>query len=115
MALMKCVCIDPGKLKHLVDVVMPVKDRASTSGHEREAPKLVARVRAAIEPAATQDIWQAAQVQTKVTHRITIRYRPGVTGEMWIMFRGRKFSIVGEPMNPEEQNIFLVMMCCEGH
>lgn len=113
-AKLSCPCIDPGKLRHRVDLVRPVKARDEL-GHENETWVKVATVWAAIEPAATQDVWQAMQVQTTVSHRITLRYRAGVTGEMVFRFRGRTFNIVGEPLNPEELNVLLVCLCDEAH
>ncbi len=104
-----CVCIDPGQLRHKMALMGPTKDR-DTVGHEAGTPGLVDYVWASIEPAKPEDLWQADQVQTRVSHKVTIRWRAGVTGEHWFEFRGRKFNIVGQPLNPQELNVYLAGM-----
>ena len=67
---------------------------------------------AEVKPLKGEEYWASQQVNAEVTHRITIRYLDGITSEMRIKFGDRYFSIE-PPLNPDEKNIELVMLCKE--
>jgi hypothetical protein len=47
-----------------------------------------------------------------VTHKVTIRYLPGIVAKMFVNFNSRLFNIE-YVMNDEERNIFLDLLCVE--
>lgn len=51
------------------------------------------------------------QVQSEVTHKVTIRFRPGVTADMRVIHNGKVFNIVA-PL-PDNRGRELVLMCRE--
>ena len=56
--------------------------------------------------------FQAMQMQTPVTHRIVMRYRPDVTTNSRFMF-GTRIFWVQEVLNTEERNRFLIIKAIE--
>lgn len=48
---------------------------------------------AKIEPKKAQQVFFAQQLQHQVSHKLTMRFVPGVTAEMRITFDGRIFEI----------------------
>ncbi|MBN9265960.1 MAG: phage head closure protein [Hyphomicrobium sp.] len=67
---------------------------------------------AAIEPTKGYERYQAQQVQMPVTHKITIRYRSGVTTKKRFLFGSRVFEIK-EVLNQNEANEFLELRAVE--
>lgn len=71
-------------------------------------------VRASIMPASARDLERVAAgtVVSSATHLVTMRYHADVTTKTRITFGTRTFNVVGV-MNPEERNIWTVVMAVE--
>jgi len=65
-----------------------------------------ADVWAAIVPLSGQELWTARQVQSKVTHKITMRYYAGVEPKMKFVYNSRTFHFVSVT-NRDEANQWL--------
>lgn len=72
-----------------------------------------ATVWAAIWPTTATERLKADQVSGEITHRIRIRYRRGIRTSWRIKFGSRYFNISGPPINPNEKNEYLDLMCKE--
>lgn len=68
---------------------------------------------AAIDPLTSREIVQGAQVMSDTTHRITIRYGPGIHAGMRAVWRGRVFNFTGAPLNTQESGEELVILAKE--
>lgn len=73
--------------------------------------KDVATVWASVEAVNGREFFASQQVQSEVTHKVTIRFLPGVTADMRIVHGGRVFGIVA-PL-PDNRGTRLVLMCRE--
>ena len=71
----------------------------------------VATVWASLEAMSGREFFASQQVQSEVTHKVTIRFRPGVAADMRIVHGGRVFGIVA-PL-PDNRGTRLVLMCRE--
>lgn len=67
---------------------------------------------AAIWPVKAGEVIENMRTNMKVSHRIRIRFRPGIDEKMTIRHGERSFEILGF-VNPEERNIWLDMVCNE--
>lgn len=67
---------------------------------------------ASVDPLSGRDIWQAAQEQWEVTHKIRMRYRRGVTPDMRLKMGTRTFRIVSV-IDWEERHESLLIMAKE--
>jgi len=68
---------------------------------------------AAIWPLSASDVIEGMKTSAQVTHRVRIRYQSGITSAMRIKFGTRYFSIQGTPINPNEANEYLDLVCKE--
>lgn len=73
----------------------------------------VTTVWAAVWPIKTSEYVQGMQIIGEVTHRARIRYRKDITADMRFTMQSRTFIITGPPMNLNEGNKFLEMLCKE--
>ena len=73
----------------------------------------VATVWAAIEPLKGAERLHAQQLQSPVTHRVTMRYRAGVRPSMRLVFDARTLNIRAV-IDPQERNRTLELLCEEG-
>lgn len=73
----------------------------------------IGRPWAKITPIAGREFYAAEQAQSEVTHKIDIRYRPGVTADMRLKLGKRIFTIVGKPIDWEERHESLLIMARE--
>lgn len=71
-----------------------------------------ATVWASVEPISGKEYWASSQVQAEVTHRIRVRYLPGIRPTMRVQFKARTFEIESI-INWQERNIDLQLMCKE--
>ena len=67
---------------------------------------------ATIDVLQGNEIFKGQQYNTQVTHKVTIRYLPGVTAKQRVQFGTRQF-VIEAVENPEEMNVCLVLMCAE--
>ncbi len=68
---------------------------------------------ARIEPASAFEAFAAAQLQHRVTHKITMRYLGTVASGMRVLFGSRRFNIRGIK-NIGERNAVMELTCEEG-
>lgn len=100
-----------GKLRHAIELQQEQRTPDGGGGFVRTW-QTVARVRAAVEPLTGSERWRAEQVQANVSHRVTIRYRPGITTDMRVKFGARVFLITAV-IDPEERHRELQLLCTE--
>lgn len=70
-------------------------------------------VYASIEPLQGRELWEARQVGAKVTHRVRMRYWPGLTSEHRLNFGGRILNLLQPPINVREKNVEFELLCRE--
>jgi len=103
--------IRAGELRHRVTIQQKSVTR-NTFGEEIVTWQDVATVWAAIEPLRGREFFESQQVNAEVTTRIRIRYRPGITPTMRVVYGSRIFDIQAV-INVEERNRELHLMCRE--
>ncbi len=99
-------------LRHTVTIQQESRVADGGGGYALTWTK-VADARAAIEPLTGGERLRAMQLEDKVSHRVTIRYRGDVTAGMRLKFGTRLFNIRAV-INPDERNCWLELMCDEG-
>ncbi len=68
---------------------------------------------ASIEPIKGAERLTAQQLESRLTHRVRLRHRSGVTTAMRLKFGARIFNIRAV-INPDERNRLLELLCEEG-
>lgn len=69
---------------------------------------------ARVEPLRGREFFAAAQLQSATDHRITIRYRSGITRDMRVVWRGIALEIAGDPIDVFGAHENLELMCISG-
>jgi SPP1 family predicted phage head-tail adaptor len=72
--------------------------------------------RAAIWPMRGTERIEAMKLDNELTHKIRVRYRPGITAKMRIKFRRKsvtRYFNIRSILNPDERNIYLEIMATE--
>lgn len=72
----------------------------------------VATVWAAVEPLRGSERYEAQQVQSVLSHRVMMRYRPGIKPQMRLVMKDRTLMIEAV-INVEERNRWLELLCQE--
>lgn len=106
-----------GKLRHRLQIVNPGTTVDEAGGVSLASTSPMATVWGRIESITGRDVLAAAQFDSDITHKITIRYRDGVLAKQQIYFQGpgsrpRAFQIL-YVLNPDERNKLLYLMCSE--
>jgi SPP1 family predicted phage head-tail adaptor len=106
------IIMQAGRLRHRITLQ---EERPTRDSYKAEVLGWVdvATVWAAVEPLRGREYFSAQQVNSEVSHRVTIRYRSGVTSAMRVLFGSRVLQIDGV-INVNEQNRELQLMCIEG-
>lgn len=105
--------MNAGALRH----VASIESEGLTSdgaGGSTSAWTEFASVRVAIEPLNGRELFAAQQTQSRVSHRVTLRYDASKvpTTAMRVNFGGRLLYIEAV-LNPEERNVWLELLCEE--
>lgn len=107
--------MEAAKLRHRVTLQQPINGRDSFGGVVPDWQD-VADLWAAIEPISAREFIASAAEQSKVTTRITIRARPGVTAKMRIYHTdsGKYYNIEGVLSDKESGKDYYTLPCSEG-
>jgi SPP1 family predicted phage head-tail adaptor len=106
--------VNPGKYRHIVtfQTISSVRDEY---GQITDSWEDTYTTRAGIFPISGKDVFTRDFVQSEISHRIHVRYNPEIkiTSEMRVLFGTRIFSIIAPPINFQEKNIELQILCKE--
>lgn len=108
--------INAGKYRHIVTLQKSVAtSNAYGEKNRRDEDNWedVVKIRAAILPISGKDKFGADMITTDITHRIQMRFLKGIDSHMRIKFGDRIFDIVSPPINFQEKNIEIQLMCKE--
>ena len=109
--------MNPGKLNKRITIKkLPAsQDSFGDQAEITDVSQLddIATVWASIMPLRGRDLLAAEKFNSEITHRIQIRYRPGITAAILIIFNSRTFKLIGPPINVSEQNVLIELMCKE--
>lgn len=97
-----------GNLRHRLEVQEPVEGRRTTGGVATQWVTLSTRW-ASIEPLRGREQITAMQLQSRVTHRITMRHFEGLTSHHRLVEGSRVFHIVGVTNHMELDRMTEVM------
>lgn len=95
-----------GKLRHRVSLQSATTVNDSY-GQPTRTWATYATVWALVEPVSGEESTLAMQLQGGTTHKITIRYRAGVSVGHRILYGTRIFNISAPPRDEEERKIWL--------
>ncbi len=94
-------------------IIVQVNTPASDSqGGYSDSWATLTTVWASIEPAKGYEKFQASQLETPISHKVTIRYRSGITTAHRILWGSRVLNIK-EVINIDEANAFLRITAIE--
>lgn len=102
-----------GKLRHWIDIEAP-DDAQDSDGERVRAWSLVVRVPASIEPLSARELIAAQAVQSKVTARIVIRYRAGLSAAMRVNHAGTIYNIEGVLPDTNSLREYLTLPVSQG-
>ncbi len=111
----KCCDIRVCDLRHEVTIQAenPSTDAGGGQTDPWANPTKVATVRACIEPLKGFERLRAMQLEDSISHKITMRWRSGVTAKHRIKYGSRLFNIRAV-INVEERNKWLEILADEG-
>lgn len=102
-----------GDLRHRITVQYPVEAQDS-AGQPIATWKDLFTCWAAIEPISGREFTMTQQTGTEAQIRIRIRARPvKLSGKMRVLFGTRIFELVAPPINVQERNREVHLMCRE--
>jgi SPP1 family predicted phage head-tail adaptor len=100
-----------GALRHLVTLQAPLVT-TNDYGEAITTWQDVATLSAALVPLSAREFFHAQQTQADVTHKVMLRYRPGLTPTMRLVVCGRIFHIASV-IDREERQVELELLCKE--
>lgn len=91
-----------GKLRHRLAIQAPTT-AMDQYGEAVKTWGTVATVWGSVEPLRMQEYFEAQQTQAKATHKIEVRYLPGLSATYRVVFDARVFEVTAV-LNPQERN-----------
>jgi|SRR6187431_595454 len=107
--------VSSGKLRHLVQLQVPVKIQDPATGAMEETwANFGSKLWAEIVPNSAREFVAAGAEQSEVRGRLTIRYREGIDATMRALYLGRKYAILGVLPDAESMKGHITLMIGEG-
>jgi len=103
-----------GKLRERVRIDAPIVTRDSFGGEKVTGWTEGPTVWADVEPLRAREFFAAQAAQSTCDHKVTIRFRAGVTAKHRLVWRGQALDIVGEPIDVKAQRVWLELLCVKG-
>lgn len=99
-----------GQLRHRITI----QQRTASVAHGEQSTSWTDFVSAwaAVQPLTGTEALVGRQENAAVSHRVVVRYQPGITPSMRVSFNGRLFDIQSV-INIDERNRELHLMCLE--
>ncbi|CEG26008.1 phage head closure protein [Bacillus sp. B-jedd] len=104
--------MNPGELRHIVTFQRKSEGQDSY-GEGSDDWVNVLKTRVAIYPISGKEFFAAEKVNSEVTHKVNLRYIPGITSDMRMKLGERVFELISPPINFQEKNIELQLLCKE--
>ena len=104
--------LQAGKLRHRLKLQRRDLKQDGT-GEKSPAYSTYATVWGRVDTLTGYELEHAQQVHAEARCRITIRYNPQVVTTDWIVFGDRIFEVAAAPINPEQRNEYLQIICTE--
>jgi SPP1 family predicted phage head-tail adaptor len=108
--------INAGKYRHIV-YFQRLKDAQNSYGEtvksDEDNWENAFKTRVGIFPISGKEVLTDEVIKGEVSHRIHMRYISGVDSSMRIKFGNRIFDIVSPPINFQEKNLEIQLMCKE--
>jgi SPP1 family predicted phage head-tail adaptor len=104
--------INAGKYRHIVTFQKRTEGRNSYGEPTEWEDAFTCRV--GIFPLSGREFLAQETKQGEITHKVMMRYMNGISAEtMRILFNERIFDIVAPPINFQERNLELQLLCKE--
>jgi len=104
--------VNSGKLRHKVEIQLSIDTRDEFGAVSGQTWHPFCYMWASIEPLSGREYFAAAQAQSEVSHKITMRYKSGIKPHYRILWNDRVFDILSI-LNIREENRELVLYCSE--
>jgi SPP1 family predicted phage head-tail adaptor len=102
-----------GKLRHRIKIQTLVDSQGADFGEAKLTPSVYAvGVPAAVEPLSGRELINADKVEAGVTHRVRMRWMPGIEPKMQIVIGTRTLNIMSV-IDKHERRIELELLCLE--
>lgn len=108
--------IQAGKLRHIVSILRANLTQDSFGGWQiGDDSILAANVPAVIETLTGRELYAAQQKVSEVTHKITIRWQPGIRAQMNVQWFDEidRFFQIESVENPDGVHVLLQLLCIE--
>jgi SPP1 family predicted phage head-tail adaptor len=102
-----------GRMNKQIDIERNTAAIPSTSGGSDSWVVFLGNLWAAIWPLKGDEAVMAMQTQAVVSHRVRMRYREGILPSMRVRYGSRYFNIVAAPININEENKEIELLCQE--
>ena len=109
--------LEAGKLRHRITILRMNLTQDSFGGFQQGDNSVFAQdVPAAIETLSGRELYAAQQKVSEVTHKITIRWQPGIKAKMnvlWFDEDFNRFFQIQAVENPDGVHVRLELLCIE--
>ena len=100
--------VKSGELRHVVNIQQQARTPNASGGYTETWNDFAVNLYCKIEPLAGEERYLREQINDELTHRITMRYYPGVSSKMRVLYGTRVFQIE-QVLNTEERNRVLTL------
>lgn len=111
--------MNPSKLRHRITFQRQTKNQneygEEIKNEEIEKWVEVITVWASVNPISAKEFFAAEKLNSEITHKINMRCIRSleITSDMRIKFNDRYFELIGPPINFQERNVELQLLCKE--
>lgn len=104
--------IRPGRMRSYI-TIQQLTDSQDAQGGKSQTWTPFTSAWASIRPLRGTEYLSADQQQGRMSHEIRTRWIDGIKPEMQIVYGSRTFRIVAPPVNEDERNMLIILMCEE--
>ncbi|WP_144394834.1 phage head closure protein [Pleionea sediminis] len=104
--------MNAGKLKRRAVFLRPVKTENRLKEIETQwevSTQAIVR----LSPMSSKEYFANVQAKASITHKIVMRYQPGITALMKVMMDGRHFEVMAPPIDVSDRHRELILLVKE--
>lgn len=104
--------MNAGRLRHKISIIKETTEQNSYGEPTQSYDYVYQGLYASVDPILGREYFAAKTENSEITHRVKLRYKPGIKPNMMVQFGNRYFDIKSS-IDYQERHVELQLMCIE--
>lgn len=102
--------VNSGRLRHIINIQKSAVTRDAFGAETITWSDFTSSIRADVQPLSMREFFQAQQVGSELTHKVTMRYSTGIEPAMRVLYDSKQYDIKSI-IDEDERHKKITLLC----